>query len=394
MMRRLHVALYSHDAMGLGHMRRNLLLAETLRRFPVRANVLLISGARELNAFQLPAGVDSVTLPGFAKIWRRSYTPRRLRMDTDALAQLRGRVIETVLDEFEPDLLIVDKHPRGLMNELDPVLAMLARRRRKARVVLGIRDVLDDPVTSRREWADACNDEAIRTYYDAIWIYGDPAIYNQLEEYGFATDITARARFTGYLDPGVRLNRVSMREADLLAALQLEPGPIVLCQMGGGQDGARVAEAFAQTELPAGSNGVVLAGPYLPADARERIRRVAAGRKRLRVIDFTSEPERLLLHARRVVTMGGYNSVCEVLSAGKRALIIPRVAPRAEQLIRAQRLQALGLAEMLHPGLVTPEALAEWLGLELPAPVSIRQRMDFQGLDRLPRLVEEVLSNG
>jgi predicted glycosyltransferase len=92
--------------------------------------------------------------------------------------------------------------------------------------------------------------------------------------------------------------------------------------------------------------------------------------------------------------MGGYNSVCEVLSAGKRALIVPRVQPRTEQLIRAQRLEALGLAEMLHPGLVTPESLGDWLASDVAEPIPIRDRMDFQGLDRLPRLVEEALSNG
>jgi predicted glycosyltransferase len=395
MKRQIRVALYSHDAMGLGHMRRNLLLANALRRFPLRADVLLISGGRELNAFPLPVGVDCVTLPGFSKIWRKTYVPRRLRMDPDALAQMRARLIRVALAEFEPDLLIVDKHARGLMHELDPALEYLAsRRRRRTRVVLGMRDILDDPATVRREWAESHNDEAIRRYYDAIWIYGDPTIYDQVEEYGFAADIAARMRFTGYLDPKLRHLRRAGHEGDVLSALRLPPGRVALCQMGGGQDGGRIAETFAATELPDDVQGVVLTGPYMPAVSKERLRRLAADRRRLHIVDFVSDPERLLMQAQRVVTMGGYNSVCEVLSAGKRALIVPRVEPRTEQLIRAQRLQALGLAQMLHPGLVTPDSLGEWLASDVAEPIPIRDRMDFQGLDRLPRLVEEVLSNG
>jgi predicted glycosyltransferase len=393
MKRQIRVALYSHDAMGLGHMRRNLLLANTLRRFPIRADVLLVSGARELNAFPLPHGVDCVTLPGFTKIWRRTYIARRLRMDTDALAHMRARLIQAALEEFEPDVLIVDKHPRGLLNELDGTLEMLATRRRRTRIVLGMRDVLDDPATTRREWASAGNDEAIRRHYDAIWIYGDPAVYNQLEEYGFEPDIAARVRFTGYLDPRLRFQRGN-GGADMLAALNLPREPMILCQMGGGQDGAQVAEAFAAAELPADMTGVVVMGPYMPLGARERVQRMSAGRPRLRVLDFMSEPERLLPYAQRVVTMGGYNSVCEVLTAGKPALIVPRVVPRAEQLIRAERLQQLGLADVLHPRFVTPASISQWLSSDVREPAEVRDRIDFQGLDRLPRLVEEVLSSG
>jgi predicted glycosyltransferase len=394
MNRQIRVALYSHDALGLGHMRRNLLLANALRRFPLRADVLLISGAGELNAFPLPVGVDCVTLPGFSKIWRKTYVPRRLRMDTDALSQMRARLIRAALAEYEPDLLIVDKHPRGLMHELDPALALLASRKRRTRVVLGLRDILDDPATVHREWTEARNDEAICSYYDAIWIYGDPSIYDQIEEYGFAPDIASRIRFTGYLDPKLRHQRRAGHDGDVLKALRLPPGRLALCQMGGGQDGAHIAETFAAAELPDDMQGVVLTGPYMPAVTKDRLRRIAVDRRRLHIVDFVSDPERLLTQAQRVVTMGGYNSVCEVLSAGKRALIVPRVQPRTEQLIRAQRLEALGLAEMLHPGLVTPESLGDWLASDVAEPIPIRDRMDFQGLDRLPRLVEEALSNG
>jgi predicted glycosyltransferase len=90
--------------------------------------------------------------------------------------------------------------------------------------------------------------------------------------------------------------------------------------------------------------------------------------------------------------MGGYNSVCELLAREKRSLIVPRVSPRTEQLIRARRLQELGLAHMLHPSELTPEALGDWLHADERAPTgagSIRQQIDFNGLERLPRLVTE-----
>ena len=47
--------------------------------------------------------------------------------------------------------------------------------------------------------------------------------------------------------------------------------------------------------------------------------------------------------------MGGYNTSCEILACGRRALIVPRIIPRREQLIRAQRLSELGAVDVLHP---------------------------------------------
>src|SRR5207247_7846737 len=103
-----------------------------------------------------------------------------------------------------PDVLIVDTVPRGALRELDTVVESL-RARGRTRLVLGLRDVLDEPARLQREWARAQNQEAVRTYYDAVWVYGDPAVYDPVREYGFAPDVAAKVRYTGYLDQRARL---------------------------------------------------------------------------------------------------------------------------------------------------------------------------------------------
>src|SRR5713101_4961702 len=74
--RQWRVALYSHDTMGMGHMRRNLLIAQTLAR-SCRASVLLLAGAQEAAAFPLPPGVDCLALPAIMK-QDSTYQTRRL----------------------------------------------------------------------------------------------------------------------------------------------------------------------------------------------------------------------------------------------------------------------------------------------------------------------------
>ena len=72
------IAFYSHDTMGLGHIRRNMLLAQSVLQSYPDMEVLLLSGVRESGAFKLPTGADSVTLPTYFKTPQGQYVPRSL----------------------------------------------------------------------------------------------------------------------------------------------------------------------------------------------------------------------------------------------------------------------------------------------------------------------------
>lgn len=388
--RRPRVALYSHDTMGLGHMRRSLLIAQAVAGANRAASVMLIAGARQANAFTMPQGVDCLTLPAIQKDGHGQYRPRSLDVSIRELIEVRARTIKAAIEAFNPDVLIVDQMPRGALQELDLTLQTL-QRQRSTRCVLGLRDILDDPEAVRREWAASASEEAIRRHYDAIWVYGDPAVYDPLEEYRFAPDIAFRTHFTGYLDPRARLALDSSDSPEPERPGALPPGRLMLCELGGGQDGARLAETFSEADLPAGTHGVIISGPFMPAEARARLRERAAVRPTLSVLEFVPEPLRLIDRADRVVAMGGYNTVCELLAFEKPALIVPRVAPRREQLIRAKRLQALGAIEVLHPAELTPRSLSEWLARRDLSAQHVRGRVDLNGLARLPRLLADLL---
>src|SRR5262249_59931396 len=181
---KVRVALYSHDTMGMGHMRRNLLIAGALAGGRWRATILLIAGAREVNAYGVPAGVDYLSLPAIRKDANGRYHPRHLDLPLEDLIAVRARLIAAALEAFTPDVLIVDKVPRGAVNELDPALRSL-RDSGGTRCVLGLRDVLDDPATVRREWSETANYQAVRDHYHAVWVYGDPAGSAPLAGYAF-----------------------------------------------------------------------------------------------------------------------------------------------------------------------------------------------------------------
>lgn len=390
--RKLRVALYSHDTKGLGHTRRNLLIAQTLAHSPLQPTVLMICGTRAESVFAMPRGVDWVTLPAIRKSTTGEYYSRGLDVSLPELVALRAKVIQAALEGFQADVLIVDNVPRGAVRELDPALA-LQRVHGRTRCVLGLRDVLDEPEAVQREWRRTASADAIRDYYDAVWVYGDPQVYDLAREYHFPPEVVAKLRYTGYLDQCLRLTSAESERPDSpTAALALPPGRFALCLVGGGQDGAHLAEAFAQAELPPALNGVLLTGPFMPPEVQQRLHRWAAHHPRLRVLEFIPEPASLIRGADRVIAMGGYNTVCEVLSYEKPALIVPCLRPRREQWIRAERLHALGLLDVLHPDAISPRALTAWLRRDLGAPPQVRERIDLNGLARLPDLLADVLA--
>src|SRR2546430_4243735 len=171
----------------------------------------------------------------------------------------------------------------------------------------------------------------------------------------------------------------------------LPPGKIALCLVGGGHDGEARAGAFLRAELPGDMTGVLVRGPLMPWEQRQRVRDDAQQRSNVRVLDFVPEPIALIERADRVIAMGGYNTICEVLSFEKHALIVPRVKPEPEQWIRAERLRDMGLVDVLHPDQLDPAALAAWLARDLGPPPASRSRIDLGGLTRTPGLLAELL---
>jgi len=371
------IVLYSHDTLGFGHLRRNLMLAARLKALDPAPEVLLISGTSEAGAFDLPEGVDLLTLPAYAKQSCGTYIPRKLSMDVTELRDLRAKVIRAALKRIRPDIFIVDNVPMGAQGELEPALRWLAREGRRS--VLGLRDVLDERRTVRTQWLRQRNVEAINAFYTDVWVYGDPTIHDPVAEYGLADAIRVEVTHTGYL----------LRPAPV--ALPAPGAPYALCTVGGGRDGAALCEAFLAAPLPPGWRGVVVTGSQLHGSARARLEAAAATRSDIDLRRFVPDLMPLLAGAARVVTMGGYNTVCEALRLGRPALVVPRVHPRQEQLVRAERFAALDLLDMLHPDRLSPAAIGDWLAG--PARPPAQDRLQTGGLDRVAALAAAALGH-
>ena len=399
----LRVALYSHDAKGLGHLRRNLALAHHLARaLPGLTDRdvtgLVITGLAPGQEYRLPDGFDWLVLPGVKKS-EGIYQPQRLRITREHLGDVRTSLLSGVLSTFAPDLLIIDRHPYGVHQELREPLEHLRRTHPGARVVLGLREVLDTPATVQREWDELGEADTLRRLIDEVWVYGDASVHDLSATGEAPAALEERMHYTGYLAHGrdIAEARDGSEASPALAGNALDPEPFILTTAGGGSDGINLLRAAAQVRVPDGYRHVVVTGPQLDAALFHQVAQAAGPRTVVR----RSWPgmSRHIQQAAAVIAMAGYNTVTEILASETPAILVPRETPRLEQFIRASGLKKAGAVELLRVTDLSATALEDRLTTMLGdqeasrRQLTGRHRLRLDGLATVPLLAAELLDD-
>lgn len=380
------ILIYSHDSFGLGHLRRCHAIAQSLVARRKGLSVLILSGSPIIGSFDFRSRVDFVRIPGVIKLRNGEYSSLSLHIDIGEILEMRASIIQHTAKVFNPDLFLVDKEPLGLRGEIHETLRML--KRNGTQCVLGLRDVMDDPVLLAREWERKQPVPALRDLYDEIWVYGLPQICNPLAGIDLPETVRAKITYTGYLrrDP-------SENGTAAMSKPQFDE-PYLLVTTGGGGDGESlidwVLRAYeADPEIP--HPALLVFGPFMAPRRRENFQKRVERLERVKAITFDTHVEDLMRDAAGVVAMGGYNTFCEILSLDKPALIVPRRKPRMEQYIRASRAQQLGLVTMLSDeygrnARRMARALRELPHQNRPSTVVVPGLLD--GLDNIYRMVD------
>jgi predicted glycosyltransferase len=383
------VLIYSHDSFGLGHLRRCRAIAHSLVDQNKDMSVIILTGSPIIGSFNFRARVDFIRVPGVIKLRSGDYTPLSLLIDIDETLAMRESIIKHTADIFDPDIFIVDKEPLGLRGEVRETLEML--RERGTQLVLGLRDIMDEPASLAPEWERKQAVPALRDLYDAIWVYGLPQICDPLEGIELPKSVLHKMTYTGYL------RRSLPQEPSPVTPLQKIEAPYLLVTTGGGGDGEdvidwvlRAYENDRKQPYPA----LLVLGPFMHSDRQAEFLHRAAQLDNVEAITFDAQLETLMDRAIGVVAMGGYNTFCEILSFDKRSLIIPRTKPRMEQYLRAAKAKELGLSSMLED-----DGLRDWKAMAtalrqlpqqaLPSEVVVPGLLD--GLDNVNRLVQQSL---
>ena len=387
------VAFYSHDGFGLGHFRRCLLLASRIQEHLEDIEILMITGSAKATFFKLPPRTRVAVMEPMTKNSAGDYIPRNSQIDTlTAFRRRRDKLRKEVLG-FDPDLLIVDHIPTGLSGELIPLLPDL--KARGTRLAIGLRDIIDEGETVRNTWRKTGANLLVESLYDHIWVYGSQDIFDLGKLYHLSSSTVERIEYLGYL------KRISLSKlhSDFLDSLPLRRSSQkkIVCVAGGGEDGDPLGETFLETlsAFPGKYVGTLVTGPHLDrTTARNLIDRFHRFTN-LEIMRFTTHLEDHLRAADLIVSMGGYNATLEAIAVRKPTVIIPRVSPRKEQWIRADKFSRKGLIDMIHPDDLTTDKLLSAIenGLESPRLKTVDELgLNMDGIGNFLSRVDEILS--
>ena len=400
----LRLALYSHDAKGLGHLRRNLALAHHLARaLPGLTGRdvtgLVITGLAPGQEHRPPEGFDWLVLPGVKKTGG-VYLPQRLRITREDLGLVRSALLSGVLTTFTPDLLIIDRHPYGVHQELREPLARLRQASPDARVVLGLREVLDTPETVQREWEELGEADTLRRLIDEVWVYGDASVHDLSATGEAPAALEERMRYTGYLAHGRDAAETThgSEASGALAGNAEVAEAFILTTAGGGSDGINLLRAAAAARVPDGYRHVVVTGPQLDAARFHEVAQAAGPRTIVR--RTWPGMSHHIQRAAAVISMAGYNTVSEILASDTPALLVPRETPRLEQFIRATALKDVGATDLLRVADLSAAALEDWLTELLRdqdagarSQLAGRRRLRLDGLETVPLLAAQLVGD-
>jgi len=378
------ILIYSHDSFGLGHLRRCRAIAHAVVDRFKGVSVLILSGSPIIGSFDFRSRVDFVRIPGVIKLSDGEYQSLGLHIDLDQTMEMRAAIIRQTALSFRPDLFIVDKEPLGLKGEAVPTLQML--KAQGTTLVLGLRDIMDEPNLLLKEWKRKQVLPTLEHIYDEIWVYGLKDFADPLAGVACPLAVRKKILYTGYL-------RRAVPQLTEAIAIPVGERPYVLVTVGGGDDGMSVVDWVLRAyEVDPGIPlaAVLVLGPFMPPAMQRQFRERAKLLPRIAVVTFDAHVELLMEKAVGVVAMAGYNTFCEILSLDKRAILVPRTKPREEQLLRALRAAELGLVRSLDPrGTHDPQVMAKALRdlPHQPLPSSRGAQAMLGGLDIITDLV-------
>jgi len=359
--------IYSHDTFGLGHFRRCLKIAKAFKSVYPESSILLVTGQPQAERYRLPEGTDFIKLPAVIKVGDDRYHPRSLGSPFEKIFELRQNLIFEAVRTFQPHIFLIDHSPLGMKGEIKKTLLELKNQNHPPALVLGLRDILDEPEKVCATWEREGVYPVLDEIYDKIFIYGLREFFDPVSAYRFSQKAKNKTSYAGFISD------VEFRTSPAQEKENTSTPKKILLTIGGGEDGAEIVSAYLEMlskyKNRLVSKTTIILGPFMPDGQKEAFVEKAKGLP-VRFEEFLQELSTYLQEADLVISMGGYNTIVEILSSAKRALIIPRIHPRKEQLLRAQRLSEMGLVGYISPEELTPGRLFETVHLMIADPTS------------------------
>lgn len=338
------IFFYVQHLLGIGHLVRASRIATAMSEAGL--NVTMVTGGSIIEGFP-GEGVRHVQLPvilssnsSFSGLADAQGHP----VD-EAFQKQRVEQLLAAFDEADPDAVIIEAFPFGrrqMRFELLPLLAAINARARKPLLYSSVRDILQE---NRKPGRDEETATLIEEHFDGVLVHGDSNFVRLEDTFPLADRIASKVFYTGLVAP----------DPPEPSAEQYD----VIVSAGGGAVGAELIRAAleARAHLADEKRWCIITGPNLPQVAFEAIARDAP--PTVSLFRFRMDFPSLLMRAELSISQAGYNTVCDLLRAPCDSILIPFASGgETEQTVRADKLEALGFAQVVKEADLDGEILA------------------------------------
>jgi predicted glycosyltransferase len=387
------ILFYCQSLLGIGHFIRSRELLYALRGFEVR----FVYGGEFVPGFELPGWVEVAYLPALKS--DAKFQQLYVVDGSASLPEIQARRTELLLeafDHFAPDVLLIELFPFGRKKfnfELAPLLAHARDARPDVKVVCSLRDILVRRPDQARYEAEVCS--LMNQYFDLLLVHADPRLQRLEETFGSVADLRCAIRYTGYVAQPQNVQTPLDGQPCEGDAAQAGAVALLLVSIGGGRVGHELIDCALEAEarLAMPRRMQIFTGPHIPAGQFQSIQRRVEGRPHITLRRHTTQFLSWLRRADLSISMAGYNTCMDILSAGARAIVWPfSEQANDEQTLRARKLEQLGHVRVLDPERLDPDHLAAEIArcLRLPAPAPVA--LDLQGAPRTAELLTALLA--
>lgn len=378
----LSIMTYSHDGFGLGHIKRNSIIARHgIDKIP-NSRFLMITSCPFPPFFTLPHGIDYIKLPSIIKVNTGIWRARTLSGDIEDFKRFRTTLIRDSVDFFKPDIFLVDYLPAGVWGELLPIFNHLKKQENNPKIILGLRDIIDRPEHVKALWEKEGVYDILIEYYDKIIVYGSEEIYDTANQYGINGPLAEKVVYSGYLCSKTDLElHKNIQEKQLRAHDKL-----IVVTGGGGYDAYPLMKlsikALRNVLSKLSAHAVFITGPLMDRDDYNKLKTLSRDLpvKIIRNCD-TSE---FIHSAELIITMAGYNTLMDAIYAEKKIITMPRKGPSIEQRLRVKLFEKLGILTSINPvNMPDCNELTEMIIEQLKISKKPTLKINIDGLNRV-----------
>jgi predicted glycosyltransferase len=364
-------------------MQRTSSIAWEIYRLHAEASILTFSDSQLGQFFPISPHHDYIKLPSIAKDSPGNWRATHLTMSFPEILHLRKQLLSHVLLNYAPDIFLVDHMPHGAMGELLPALESMKHSRIHTKVVLGLRDILDNPEVTINRWKVEGAYEVIERYYARILVFGMQDVYDVVERYQIPQSDAGKVFYCGYVTNLSTANNAHAIRGRFLANKSVNTRLIVV-MAGGGADAypmmSTLIEALPKVLENHKCVAAVITGPFMPADLIADLNRRAA-KLPIHMMESVHDSLSHIAAADLVISMAGYNTSVEILRMRRSAIMIPRAGPSAEQRTRARLFADKHWVDMIDPDDLTAKKLAQRISHHFKHPVEGNSQNDPPNLN-------------